>query len=205
MRWVAVVPVKALPSAKTRLAAWSAVEREQLALAFARDTVEAALAVDAIREVVVVTSDARVSAALRGPGVVLVDEPEPSGLNAALVAGAAIARHREISSGVLALCADLPALRHGDLTEALAAAEPYARAFVADASGEGTTLLSAGPGQALDPLFGPGSAARHGSSGARALPDPLTSLRRDVDSPDDLSVAVALGVGRWTASALRLH
>lgn len=205
MRWVAVVPVKALPSAKSRLAPRSDGQRERLALAFARDTIEAALGTEVIDEVVVVTSDPRADDALRGPGVVILAEPQPPDLNAALASAAALAAERDTSRGVVALCADLPALQGADLGAALRLAEPYARSFVADASGVGTTLLAAGPGHVLSPRFGARSAALHTGSGAEPLPGALSSLRQDVDSPEDLAAAVALGVGRWTASALGLH
>src|SRR2546422_7400003 len=51
-------------------------------------------------------------------------------------------------------------------------------------------LLIAPPGADLDPRFGPGSAAAHLSSGARALAGPLTSLRLDVDTTNDLEAAL---------------
>src|SRR5919199_1918141 len=46
-----------------------------------------------------------------------------------------------------------------------------------DAAGTGTTLLVAAPGCALDPRFGPGSAAVHRASGARQLAGDWPGLR----------------------------
>ncbi|HWU10481.1 MAG TPA: 2-phospho-L-lactate guanylyltransferase, partial [Streptomyces sp.] len=99
-----------------------------------------------------------------------------------------------------ALNADLPALRPGELARVLEFAAAFPRAFVSDAQGIGTTFLSATPGVELRPAFGGASRARHLASGAVevALPG-LGSVRRDVDTGDDLEAALALGVGRFTA------
>ena len=102
---------------------------------------------------------------------------------------------------VAAMCADLPSLRTEDLTDALSAGLTP-RWFVADAAGTGTTLLAAGPGVDLEPHFGAGSARRHEESGAAPVRAELTSLRRDVDTEDDLVAARDLGLGEHTARAL---
>jgi 2-phospho-L-lactate guanylyltransferase len=59
------------------------------------------------------------------------------------------------------------------------------------------------PGQALDPLFGIGSAAAHERSGARPLTGDWPGLRQDVDTPADLTTVLALGAGRHTCELLR--
>ncbi|MDQ1672918.1 MAG: 2-phospho-L-lactate/phosphoenolpyruvate guanylyltransferase, partial [Frankiaceae bacterium] len=73
MDWVAVVPVKALPEAKSRL---DREDRADLALAMATDTVAAAAACDAVSAVVVVTDDRRVRDALEPLATVVPDEPD---------------------------------------------------------------------------------------------------------------------------------
>ena len=104
-----------------------------------------------------------------------------------------------------ALGADLPALRPAELARVLGAAgEHPGRAFLADAAGIGTTLLAAGPGGALAPAFGGPSRSRHRLSGAREIPlTGVDSVRRDVDTAEDLRVALALGVGPRTAAGRR--
>ena len=102
-------------------------------------------------------------------------------------------------TGVATLSADLPALRADELAAALLEVPAGGRGFVADASGEGTTLLAARSPQPLDPQYGTGSAARHRASGAVELPAG-PGLRRDVDTPADLRDALALGVGPRTAA-----
>ena len=59
MQWTLVIPLKPLARAKSRLADTAADGlRPGLALAFAQDTVAAALACPAVRDVAVVTDDA---------------------------------------------------------------------------------------------------------------------------------------------------
>lgn len=195
--WVVVVPVKPLVAAKSRLG--RAADRQRLALGFAQDTVAAALAGPLVAEVLVVTGDPAVAAALGGLGASVVPDKPDAGLNAAVTFGADLAGHRPVA----ALAADLPALRTADLSAALAAARSAARCFVPDATGTGTVLLTAAVGVPLDPRFGARSAAAHLASGAVRLAGPWPSLRRDVDTPADLAAAAALGLGPHTASLLR--
>lgn len=207
MQWTLVVPLKPLARAKSRLSdtADDGV-RPGLALAFAQDTVAAALAAAVVRSVVVVTDDplaARELAAL-GARTVPEDPHEDSGdgLNAALRHAAAVVRGVRPQSPVAALNADLPALRPEELTRVLNAAAEFPRAFLPDAAGTGTTLLAADPGHDLSPAFGPDSRRRHRRSGAveLALAD-VDSVRQDVDTGDDLHAALGLGVGPRTAAA----
>ncbi|GAA4247985.1 hypothetical protein GCM10022255_026120 [Dactylosporangium darangshiense] len=104
---------------------------------------------------------------------------------------------------VVALTADLPAMRPEDLESALvAAARTGRRAFVPDLEGTGTVLLAAPAGQALTPHFGPGSAAAHLRSGAVRLDGAWPSLRRDVDTAADLDAAARLGLGTHTGQVI---
>jgi len=197
--WGAVVPVKLLALAKSRLSSYGDSARTDLALAFADDVVAAALACPAVRRVVVVTDDVRAAEALRRPGTGVVADLPGAGLNPALTHGAAMLRAGDPALGVVALTSDLPALRAADLGEALA--RVAGRAFVADTDGVGTTLLAATGGVALQPAYGPASRRAHLASGAVELTAP-PSLRRDVDTPADLQEALRLGVGPRTAAAV---
>lgn len=199
--WVLVVPVKPLARAKSRLAALDPGERERLVLAFAADTVRAALACPGIAAVVAVTDDPRVAGQLGRVGARAVPDSPGAGLNPALRHGAEAAAAAAPGAGVGALTADLPALRAGDLGAALEAARPHRLAFVADAPGTGTTLLLARTPADFAPAFGAGSRAAHLRAGAVELDLPdAVSLRRDVDTEADLRAALALGVGPRTAA-----
>ncbi|MFJ6836621.1 2-phospho-L-lactate guanylyltransferase [Streptomyces sp. NPDC091209] len=203
MRWTLVVPLKPLARAKSRLAdTASDVLRPGLALAFAQDTVAAALACAAVRDVAVVTGDALAGRELSALGAHIVADEPGGGLNAALAHGAGVVRARDPESAVAALNADLPALRPLELARVLAAAGEFPRAFLADAAAIGTTLLAASPGMQLLPAFGGDSRARHRASGAAELRlDAVDSVRQDVDTRDDLRAALTLGVGPRTAAA----
>lgn len=203
-----LVPVKRLAAAKTRLRGAVGAERhEPLVLAMAQDTVAAALAAPGIADVLVVTADPLVSAAVTALGARAVAEPGPGsvpgGLNAAL-RHAAAAASTAVVGRIAALPADLPALRGDELSAALSAlATAAGGGYVPDASGTGTVLLVAAAGGRLVPRFGPGSAAAHGQGGARRVEGDWPSLRHDVDTPADLAIAVALGVGAHTRALLR--
>ncbi|MEW2374581.1 2-phospho-L-lactate guanylyltransferase [Micromonospora sp. NPDC047812] len=199
-RWTVVVPVKRLAAAKSRLrGALPGVPHEELALALAADTVAAVRACPAVAGVLVVTDDARVAEAARRAGARTLPDAPGAGLNAAFRHGASAAG----GGWVAGLTADLPALRPVELAAALRAAQaapPGVRRYVADAPGQGTVLLAAPPGVALDPRFGAGSADAHAASGALALTGDWPSLRRDVDTADDLAAAARLGLGPRTAA-----
>ncbi|MEV4416906.1 2-phospho-L-lactate guanylyltransferase [Catellatospora sp. NPDC049609] len=188
-----LVPLKPLAEAKSRLRG-AVPDHEDLVLALARATVRAALAADGVAGVLVVTRDPVAAAALRECGAGIADD-DGRDLNDALRRAAAA-----VEGPVAALPADLPALRPVELAQALAAARGR-RAFVPDADGVGTVLLVAAPGAALDPRFGTASAAAHERTGAIRLAGRWPTLRRDVDTADDLAVVRGWGLLRAAATA----
>jgi 2-phospho-L-lactate/phosphoenolpyruvate guanylyltransferase len=201
LTWTLVVPVKPLARAKSRLSGPTGPHRERLALAIATDTVSAVLRSSRVQGVVVVTDDPIAAPELAALGAVIVPDEPDSGLNAALVHGAAEARRRAPEGAVGALSADLPALRPGELDRVLAAAAAAPNAFLPDAAGIGTTLYTARPDAEFAPAFGADSRARHRTGGAHELTlDDVPSVRRDVDTIEDLRAALDLGVGPRTAS-----
>ncbi|MER7151818.1 2-phospho-L-lactate guanylyltransferase [Streptomyces lydicus] len=199
--WSLVVPLKPLVRAKSRLSRAAGEEfRPRLALAFALDTVAAALACANVRDVAVVTDDQLATERLVALGASVVPDTPGAGLNAALAHGADVIRSRRPGAPVAALNADLPALRPAELELVLHSASLFPRAFLADAADIGTTLLTATSGVELEPAFGGASRARHLASGAREIvAADVPSVRRDVDTGEDLRAALALGVGPHTA------
>jgi 2-phospho-L-lactate guanylyltransferase len=199
--WTAVIPVKTLDAAKSRLRGAVPPSRHaDLVLAMVRDTATAVLAAESVTALVVITDDPLVTSAMRELGARAVPDRPAADLNAAMRYGAdevaGLDRFRVVLAG------DLPALRSGELDEALVAADDR-RGFVADAAGTGTVLLTVPPGEKLDPRFGPGSARAHELSGARSLPGGWPGLRQDVDTPADLATVLALGPGAFTGALLR--
>ncbi|MCC3651494.1 MULTISPECIES: 2-phospho-L-lactate guanylyltransferase [Streptomyces] len=202
MDWSLVIPLKPLAVAKSRLADAAGEElRPGLALAFAQDTVAAAAAAPGVRDVVVVTDDRLAGAELARLGARVLPDPPGAGLNPALAHGARAVRARRPDAPVAVLNADLPALRPAELARVLSAAAAFPRSFLADAVGTGTTFLSASPGVELAPAFGGPSRNRHRRSGAVEITvTGVDSVRRDVDTGEDLRAALRLGVGIRTAA-----
>lgn len=212
--WIAIIPVKSVARAKTRL--WDAIPgipHEQIVLAIAADTVAAAKSCPSISDVLVVTDDPSVAEQMQALGARIVPEvstlpiqsPGFLRLNEAFEQGARAARHGSATCAVVALTGDLPALRPAELALVLTEAQGHPRAFLADAGGVGTAVLTAGTRQSLDPHFGVDSALRHASSGAAALVVAVPSVRRDVDTVADLEVAIKLGLGPRTRALLSGH
>ena len=193
--WSVLVPVKRLAVAKSRVAL-PPDARHTLALAMACDTVRAALSSAAVTAVIVVTSDERAAAALTTLGARTVDDEPEAGLNAALHHGLSAAP----TPSVVALSADLPALRSQDLDDLLSRAIHHPATVVSDLSGTGTTILTALDREHFRPAFGTESLAAHRNAGARDLSaDAGQSLRLDVDTLEALRSAAELGLGPDTA------
>ena len=131
-----------------------------------------------------------------------------SDLNGTLVQAAAEMHRRDPHLGLVALCADLPALRPSELASALGATDPARMSFVADQERTGTTAVVAPTLETFRPSFGPGSRRQHLEADAFEVDGvDVPGLRRDVDDPDDLVAAIRLGVGPRTSmvtTALRL-
>ena len=201
--WVLVVPVKRLGVAKSRLGPPYSELRSRLALAFAQDTVAAALATPEVAGVVVVTDEPGAARRLFDIGAYVVPDAPNAGLNPALRHGAQVAVGQWPGRGTGALSADLPALRPAELERVLRRAEGHRAAFLRDGDGRGTTLTVAAPGALLEPLFGADSASRHLAAGHAEVPgDDVPSVRQDVDTAADLDSARLLGVGPATARVL---
>jgi 2-phospho-L-lactate guanylyltransferase len=196
-QYAVLVPVKPPAHGKSRLVGLDDERRRELAAAFALDTVTSCLAAERVGAVLAVTDDASFSRRLAELGCASIPDGVAGDLNATLRQAAAEARRRWPTLVPAAVCADLPALRAGDLDAALDGTAPEGPSFVADASATGTTLYTA-PLSSFEPHFGPGSRMAHLATGAVEIEGPLPTLRRDVDDLDDLREALALGVGPHT-------
>jgi 2-phospho-L-lactate guanylyltransferase len=196
---VVVIPVKPPGIGKSRLVGVPADQRVALAAAFAVDTVAVCLATPGVAQVLITTDDARFATTVTSMGAEACPDGG-NGLNPALVQAVAEAARRWPDLRPVALCADLPALRPGELAAALASISALP-AYVADAAGTGTTLYAA-PYDAFAPRFGLDSAAEHAAGGAAPVGGLLAGLRQDVDDLISLQAAVALGVGPATRAAL---
>jgi 2-phospho-L-lactate guanylyltransferase len=197
--WSAVLPVKRLDRAKTRLDV-PGLSRADLALAMALDTAAALLSCAEVSRLVAVTDDPRAAAAMSDLGALVVPDVPDRGLNDALRHGAAQIRLLDPGSGIVTMASDLPAAHGEDIAVVLRAAAEVPVAFLADARGSGTTLLTAGPDAVFEPRFGTDSRERHRSAGAQELAHAVPGLRRDVDTLADLRSALRLGCGPQTTA-----
>ena len=145
VQWTVIIPVKALPNAKSRLTAASPDDaaHARLVTAMRRDTAHAARNAATVARVLIVADRSG------DPTADLVQSVP--GLNEGVSEAASFAAQRWPADGIAALVGDLPALRSQELAAALADAADHPRAFVADAAGTGTTLLTARPGVPLSP------------------------------------------------------
>jgi len=197
-RWTVIVPVKGTALAKSRLGL-ADPDRAALALAFAIDTVSAALAADRVDRVVVVTASDAVATRLRELGAIAVRESSSAGLNPAITDGLEVARVEAPDAPVAVLLGDLPALDPADLDAVLDRALEHSRAMVADAAGVGTVLVTALRGIPHHPKFGGASRAAHLAAGYVELDvDAARGLRHDIDTLDDLAAVAGATLGPAT-------
>lgn len=200
-----ILPVKPWHLSKSRLEVGAAARR-LLARAFTLDVLEAVGASTRVAEVIVVTSEPELSAAVvHLDARFLADRPSISrdGLNSAIAIGLRSAAQWRPGSPVLVLPADLPALTGPVLDETIDLMSVHDSAFVPDANGDGTTMSWGACAEHLKVAYGPGSARRHSAQGARALVEVDPRARLDADTVVDLALARRLGVGIRTAEALR--
>jgi 2-phospho-L-lactate/phosphoenolpyruvate guanylyltransferase len=198
----AVVALKPSEYAKSRLALPVPL-RQRLAESMALDTLRALAA--AVDHVLVVSGQPALASRLVRTGIpaAVLAEPDEPGMNAALAYGADRLRDDGFAT-VVACVGDLPALRVASVARVLEVSRAFPRAFLADASGVGTTMLVAHESPLL-PAFSGRSAARHREGGAvplteELLGEPMADARRDVDTAVDLVTAIGLGVGPHTAA-----
>lgn len=207
--WSAIVPVKPLPAAKTRLSMPidSGIATAELAVAFLCDVLAALADTPAVAQALVATSDPVVAGVAESCGAVVVDDSGHAGINAA---GRWAASQASVAGPLVVLVADLPCLTPRALSHVLDAAVDHPVAFVADADGTGTTMWTSLTPLANESHFGPGSRAAHRVSGAVDLvarvpadaAGPWLPARLDVDTVADLARARSLGLGPASAALL---
>ncbi|HJP88305.1 MAG TPA: 2-phospho-L-lactate guanylyltransferase [Candidatus Limnocylindrales bacterium] len=200
----ALVPIRGLETAKTRLGAdLDAEERAALVTVMLHRTLQATRDAQHIAGTVVVTQDGDAAEIARRHDAVGLVERAP-GLNGAIEAARSVAQARG-ATAVLVLPADLPAVSGDALDELLHAAraaierdandgEAGVVALVPDRHGEGTNALLVSPPELIDSAFGATSHVRHVAAarhaGARVL-ELGGPLALDVDTTDDLLDAEA--------------
>lgn len=189
----ALVPVKPLGQAKSRLAQALAPERRTtLVQEMLARTVATLRLVPAVDRIVVVTGDAGVEAWALEAGLRVVPERGEPDLNRALETATAAARDQG-AQAVLIVHADLPRVTAAELQAMAEGLDGTPRVVVApDRHGRGTNALLCAPPGLIEYRFGEGSLALHcaqaQAAGARLVVHSAPGLALDIDWPEDLDV-----------------
>jgi 2-phospho-L-lactate guanylyltransferase len=206
-RILAVVPVKPLSTAKSRLGrSLDQARRSELAAAMLMDVLAALAGVEGLAGFAVATPDSVAAGIGTALGARVFPDAPSADLNSAL-ADAARALAGEGLDGILILPADIPAVTSGDL-RALVEGHPHGPAvsIVPSHDGDGTSALLCSPPTLMNPAFGPGSFAAHvDAARRRGVPCVVRQLARiaqDVDHPGDLEAVLRLGIGPRTEAVM---
>ena len=189
----AIVPVKSLAEAKSRLATvLSAPARRRLVLAMLDDVLRVLAASAEVGRIIVVTADSNVATAAGAAGAQVVREPTSMGLNTAI-------RHAMHHAGLradtrcLILPADVPLVTTEDIANLLRDASEgtqSARVVIAPSHDGGTNALVLDDHDLMGPSFGANSFERHLQLAKALHLQPrvvrLPGLGFDIDTPDDL-------------------
>lgn len=186
---LAIVPIKRLAAAKSRLAvALDAADRSALMLAMLADVLMNLRRSSGIARVVVVTDDREVRHRAIAEGAEVVADHDSGSHSAAALRG--IAAVAAPTDRVLLAPGDCPLVRVEELDELLLAPQPPV-VVVPDRHGAGTNALLLDPPDAIDPSFGEGSRDRHlqlaAGAGVQGEVRVVPSLALDIDTPEDLA------------------
>lgn len=195
MHYKAIIPVKALSEAKSRLTGYLSVEqRKQLVLTMLRHVV--LVLQESNIDITVVSADAQVRAYARCWGTQTFDE-EQAGHNPALTAAA----QRTLSQttdrdkahiGLLTISADLPLLQVDEIQAMIEASKEYPVVLAASQEGTGTNALLVHPPLTIPYVFGPDSLQHYLNEAIQrhlqVKVQKSHGLSFDIDTIDDLEL-----------------
>lgn len=187
----AIVPVKPLRRAKSRLSAvLTRDERETLSERMLISTLELLGEVKDIERMLVVSRDSKALSIARKLGARTVAEQGAPELNNALIRATVVAQQFDVN-GVLIIPADLPLLKVDDVEKLISlAVDPPVVVIAPDRRGTGTNALLSSPPGLIDYDFGTDSFERHVArakeAGVRLVVCEIPSIGLDVDLPEDL-------------------
>jgi len=193
----AIVPVKPLNRAKSRLAAKLAPEvREQLAGAMLVHTLTAIQASQSVSGILVISRDNRALVLARKHGARTVQESGTPELNPALERASQVITSWN-ARAALVLPADIPLLMAEDVEELVQQGRFHQSVVITpDRHEMGTNALFMRPPGLIPFLFGEASFARHVAAaeaiGAEVHVHRSERLMLDLDTPDDLALYIEL-------------
>ena len=186
----AVVPIKALDQAKSRLApVMGPADRRALVLEMLRHTLSVLRSSGGLRGIVVIGPDPEVGDVALALGMAFLPESGAGGLNGALAqAAASVAVHH--AQGMLVIPGDLPRLRPSGIRELVRPALPRCVVIAPDRQELGTNALLVAPPDLIPFCFGPDSFRQHLAAAEAVGVTPIVvrsrDLAMDVDVPEDL-------------------
>jgi 2-phospho-L-lactate guanylyltransferase len=188
----AVVPIKALDQAKSRLAlVMGPADRRALVLEMLRHTLSVLRSSDGLRGIVVIGPDLEVGEVALAQGAEFLPESGAGGLNGALAQAAASMAVRQ-AHGMLVIPGDLPQLRHSSIRELVRLALPRGVVIAPDRQELGTNALLVTPPDLIPFCFGPDSFRQHLAAARAVGVTPIVvrsrDLAMDVDVPKDLGL-----------------
>jgi len=188
----AVVPIKALDQAKSRLApVMGPADRRALVLEMLRHTLSVLRSSDGLRGIVVIGPDPEVGEVAFDQGVEFLPEHGAGGLNGALAQAGASMPARQVQ-GMLIIPGDLPHLRPSSIRELVRLAVDRGVVIAPDRRELGTNALLVAPPDLIPFCFGLDSFRRHLAAAEAAGVTPIVfrspDLAMDVDVPEDLEL-----------------
>ncbi|MDE2820638.1 MAG: 2-phospho-L-lactate guanylyltransferase [Chloroflexota bacterium] len=186
----AIVPVKPLKNAKSRLSAvLSPEQRYELAGAMFRHVLSVLGTVPEVSGALVISRDTKALAIAREMGAKTIQESAISDLNPALMRATMILKSWRVDA-VLILPADLPFVHADDIQALIELGRNRSIVIATDHNGDGTNALLARPPGLIQFDYGPGSYQRHIASAQGAGLEVMTyhsdRLASDIDVPADL-------------------
>lgn len=187
MKVTAIVPHKALASAKSRLdPVVGAPFRLSLTVRWLRHVCTTLRAVPDVESFLVMSPDPALRAEVSSWGVRAIPDPQPD-LNAAL---AQIVGHG-LAHALLIVAADLPRLEPAEIEVLIRSGSSRVLALAPSKEGTGTNALLVPKGVSFRPAYGGGSRAAHWGEARRrglgVVEVALPGLAFDVDTPADVA------------------
>ena len=186
----AIIPVKPLTNAKSRLSAvLTAEQRYELTRAMFRHVISVVAASQHITGLIVISRDTKALAIAREMGAKTIQEGADSDLNPALLRATAVAKSWR-ADAVLILPADLPFVHADDLRAMIRLSRERSIVIASDSQADGTNALLVRPPGMIAYEYGAGSFQKHiasvGRAGGVAMPFYSDRLALDIDLPQDL-------------------
>ena len=185
----AIVPLKAIKKAKTRLSALPPQDRAKLTVAMLSNVLVALRKSRRISDVTVVSADKSAAKIAHRHGAEFLSEGRRHGLNRALRLAIRELEQRTTGTAMI-IHADLPLLTTRDVDKFLSKAEGFQIAIVPCKNGTGTNALLLRPPNAIPPVFGKGSFKTHLLLAKKARFRwrvlRIRGIQFDIDDPRDL-------------------